>query len=342
MEAYGYLRVSGKGQIDKDGFHRQRDVISNFAADSNMTIPFFYEEKGVSGTKEEADRPAFQEMITDVLSNGFNTIIVERLDRLAREYVVQEQLLIYLASKGIVLFNATTGENIIEAINSDPMKKAIIQIQGVFSELEKSLLVKRLKKARQRKKAETGKCEETKDWDELAPERKAEVLKLVRKLRRKPRGGGRQKSYQQIADHLNAEGIKTLRGGIWSSQLVREFHKSQTISVSQVRRKLVNTELQKRFEKHSPLMIYPFGIGDSTGLRVIAEGFVYTDGIFFFDVGWNNPMGGYHSGHPGHFIEGKIEGPFTDFEETMYWKVGKYATIHEIPDDDHRSSFENK
>jgi hypothetical protein len=49
---------------------------------------------------------------------------VERLDRLAREYVVQEQLLIYLASKGIVLLNASSGENITEAINSDPMKKA--------------------------------------------------------------------------------------------------------------------------------------------------------------------------------------------------------------------------
>ena len=235
MEAYGYLRVSGKGQIDKDGFHRQRDVISKFAVDSNITIPLYYQEKGVSGTKGEADRPAFQEMITDVLSNGVNTIIVERLDRLAREYVVQEQLLIYLASKRIVLLNASTGENITEAINSDPMKKAIIQIQGVFAELEKSLLVKRLKKARQRKKAETGKCEGTKGWDELAPERKAEVLKLVRRLRRKPRGGGRQKSYQQVADHLNSKRIKTLRGGIWSSQLVRAFHKGQTISVSQVR-----------------------------------------------------------------------------------------------------------
>jgi DNA invertase Pin-like site-specific DNA recombinase len=224
MKAYGYLRVSSKGQIDKDGFERQRDVINKFAAESKIDIPLFYEEKGVSGTKGEEDRPAFQEMITDILSNGVRAIIVERLDRLAREYVVQEQLLIYLASKGIVLFNASTGENITTVINSDPMKKAIIQIQGVFAELEKSLLVKRLKKARIRKKEETGKCEGTKGWDEIDPVRKEEVLKLVRHLRRKPRGGGAQKSYQQVANHLNAEGIKTLRGGAWSPQLVRAFH----------------------------------------------------------------------------------------------------------------------
>ncbi len=225
MEAYGYLRVSGNGQIDKDGFARQKDSINKFAIESKITVLRYYEEKGVSGTKGRDERPAFQEMITDILSNGVNVVIVERLDRLAREYVIQEQLLIYLASKNIVLFNASTGENITEAINSDPMKKAIIQIQGVFAELEKSLLVKRLKKARIRKKAETGKCEGAKGWEEIDLERKIEVLKLVRRLRRKPRGGEIQKSYQKIADHLNAEGIKTLRDGRWSAQLVRAFHK---------------------------------------------------------------------------------------------------------------------
>jgi len=95
----------------------------------------------------------------------------------------------------------------------------------------------------------------------------------------------------------------------------------------------MNLELQKRFEEHVPLMIYPFGIGDITGPRVIAEGFVYSDGVFFFDVGWNNPMAGTGTDH---FVEGKIEGPFPDNEETIYWKVGKKATIHEIAESSSR------
>ncbi len=342
MDAFGYLRVSGKGQIDKDGFDRQRDVISKFATQSNINVTRYYSEKGVSGTKGENDRPALQEMVTDILSNGVNTIIVERLDRLAREYVVQEQLLIYLASKGIVLFNASTGENITEAIHSDPMKKAIIQIQGVFSELEKSLLVKRLKKARQRKRIETGKCEGTKGWDEIDPERKVEVLKLIRRLRRKPKGRGRQKSYQDISDHLNTEGIKTLRGGRWSPQLVRAFHKGQTTVAPQRNRETTNKELLQRFESHAPMMVYPFGIEDAIGPRVIAEGFIYPEGVFFLDSGWNTLTGGYHSSHTGHFVEGKIEGPFPGSEETLYWKVGQYAIIQEIPDGDYRLSFEHE
>jgi DNA invertase Pin-like site-specific DNA recombinase len=154
VKAYGYLRVSGTGQVDGDGFDRQRELISRFADQAEIVIPRFYEERGISGAKGEKDRPAFQEMLTAILSNGVRAVVVERLDRLAREYVVQEQLLVYLAAKGITLWNASTGENVTEAVKADPMKKAVIQIQGVFAELEKSLLVNWLAKAKERKRAE--------------------------------------------------------------------------------------------------------------------------------------------------------------------------------------------
>jgi site-specific DNA recombinase len=221
IKAYGYLRVSGTGQVEGDGFDRQRELISRFADQAGIVIPRFYEEKGAKG---EEDRPAFQEMLTAILSNGVRAVIVERLDRLAREYVVQEQLLVYLAAKGVTLWNASTGENVTEAVEADPMKKAVIQIQGVFAELEKSLLVNRLAKARERKRTENGKCEGAKGWNETAPERKAAILKVVRTMRRKPRNGGRPCSYQAIADHLNAAEMRPLKGGEWSAQLVRAFH----------------------------------------------------------------------------------------------------------------------
>ena len=67
--------------------------------------------------------------------------------------------MIYLASKGITLIAANTGENVTEAITSDPMRKAMVQMQGVFAELDKSMLVKKLRKARDRKRQETGRCE---------------------------------------------------------------------------------------------------------------------------------------------------------------------------------------
>jgi DNA invertase Pin-like site-specific DNA recombinase len=86
--------LSGLGQVDGDGFDRQKEQIINFADQAGIAVAKFYEEQGISGTKGEEDRPTFQEMLTAILSNGVRTVIIERLDRLAREYRVQEELLV--------------------------------------------------------------------------------------------------------------------------------------------------------------------------------------------------------------------------------------------------------
>ena len=206
-KAFGYIRVSGQGQIQGDGFKRQEETISGYAKKYGYEIEDFYKEEGVSGTTEEIDRPAFQRMVTAILKNGVDTVIVEGLDRLAREYRIQETLLIYLASKGIRLISARTEEDVTQAIEQDPMKKALIQIQGVFSELEKNMLVKKLRIARNRKKAETGKCEGRKSLKEVDPE----LLKEIKRLRRK-RPGQKRMSYQKVADKLNEQGFRTMTG----------------------------------------------------------------------------------------------------------------------------------
>ncbi len=221
MKAYGYLRVSGQGQIDGDGFRRQEEEIRAYCKSSGIELAGVYQEQGVSGTTDETERPAFQEMISTILKNGVRTIIVEGLDRLAREYRIQETLLIYLASKGITLINARTGENVTEAITSDPMKKALVQIQGVFAELEKNLLVKKLRTARRAKAEVNGKCEGRKSYQEAAPE----LVAKIKALYRKPRNGER-KTLQQISDQLNAEGAFTLDGKPWTKHNLHRVLKS--------------------------------------------------------------------------------------------------------------------
>ena len=37
-KAYAYLRVSGKGQIDGDGFTRQRTAIKSYAATNDLKV----------------------------------------------------------------------------------------------------------------------------------------------------------------------------------------------------------------------------------------------------------------------------------------------------------------
>ena len=220
MRAFGYVRVSSKGQVDGDGFARQEEAIQGYAGKHGVTIEKVYREEGVSGTKSEADRPAFKEMVAAILQDGVRTIIVESLDRLARAYSIQEQLLIYLAANNIEVINAQTEENVTQAIQSDPMKKAMIQMQGIFAELDKSLLVKKLRLASERKRheAEDGKCEGRKSYAEAAPE----VIREIKRLRRKPKGG-KPMTFREVADALNRQGFKTRTGKPFTGHIVQNI-----------------------------------------------------------------------------------------------------------------------
>lgn len=142
IKAYAYVRVSGKSQINGDGFKRQEKTINEYAKDSGYKIERVFKEEAISGTLDETERPAFQEMVTAILKNGVRTIIIEGMDRLARDLQIQTALITYLASKDITLISARTDQDITKAVMEDPMQKALVQIQGVFSELEKNLLVK--------------------------------------------------------------------------------------------------------------------------------------------------------------------------------------------------------
>jgi len=217
---FAYCRVSGRGQIDGHGFARQMETIKRFCTERGYHIDKIYKEQ-VSGTSDETKRPQFSAMVSAILENGCNTVVVESLDRLAREYRVQEQMLIYLASKGINLIAANTGENITEAVHSDPMKKALIQIQGVFAELDKSLLVKKLRKARDKVRGENGRCEGPRPYGSTPEE--AELLQRIRYMRRRSKGLKNPRTYQSIADQLNAEGIKPRHAKKWNPVLVRNI-----------------------------------------------------------------------------------------------------------------------
>lgn len=216
VKAFAYLRVSSNGQIKGHGFQRQEETISRFAAENGFVVSEIYKD-AFTGT--EADRPEFNRMVATILGNGVRTILVESLDRLAREVMVQSLLLAKLAQHEITLINCVTGENVTESMQEDPMRKALIQIQSVFSELEKSRLVSKLRRAREAKKEKTGKCEGRKAFGEKSGEE--EVLELMRSLRRKREG--KKMSFARIAEALNERSISTRTGARWHTTTVKNI-----------------------------------------------------------------------------------------------------------------------
>ncbi len=210
LKAYGYCRVSDSSQRLGGGFARQEDVIGAYARRHGVELVEVFRED-VSGTKDETARPVFQEMIAAILADGVRAVIVESLDRLARELRIQEELLVYLASREIDLISARTEECVTRAMRDDPLKKALIQIQGVFAELDRSQIALRLRRGRERKRREVPGYREGRPGYEDTPEGRAIVTK-IRLLRRAPRRG-RRLTWRQIASRLNAEGLRTLPDG---------------------------------------------------------------------------------------------------------------------------------
>jgi DNA invertase Pin-like site-specific DNA recombinase len=128
MMAHAYLRVSGRGQVEGDGFPRQFAAIQQYAGSHEITIARVFREKGVSGTVDGVDRPAWVDMITCARDAGVKVIVIEKLDRLARDLMIQERILADLKSRGVTLISVAephaagaTFQAITEALNAAGM-----------------------------------------------------------------------------------------------------------------------------------------------------------------------------------------------------------------------------
>ena len=220
MKAFSYLRVSSRGQIDGDGFDRQRDKIQKWAKANGATIETEYLEEGVSGANELEGRPAMVELLGAIAANGVRTVIVERADRFARDLVASELLLREFTRLGVSVIEAEGGNDLSAGDDSNPTAKLVRQILGAVSEFDKTSIVLKLKAARSRARRENGRCEGRKPFGEKDGE--ADTLILIRSLRRKPKGGSR-KSFAAIAEKLNRDEVITRTGKPWHPEVVRRL-----------------------------------------------------------------------------------------------------------------------
>ena len=122
-----------------------------------------FNDAAVSGADPIETRRGFAALLDRIESNGVRTVIVEDASRFARELVTQELGIIALIKRGVRVLTAN-GDDLTDS--SDPSRKMMRQIAGAFSEYEKTRLVAKLRAARERKRAVTGKCEGRKSWAE--------------------------------------------------------------------------------------------------------------------------------------------------------------------------------
>lgn len=209
MKAFAYLRVSGKSQLDGDGFPRQEHAIQAYAKAHGIQIVEQFQERAVPGKTEWDDRPAWVEMIGKL--NGTNTIIIEKLDRLARDLMVQEHIIADLKRRGINLISVHEPD-----LDSEDATRILFrQMMGAIHQYEKTMIVKKLQLARHRIRTSTGRCEGRKPYGHYPGE--VATAARIRDL------SAQGETYTAITEHLNSAGIPARSGGAWHVNTVRRI-----------------------------------------------------------------------------------------------------------------------
>lgn len=222
MRLVAYLRVSTDLQAERGlGLVVQERSIRSWARANGHRVVAVHRDEGVSGSNGVEDReglPAALELLRDRRADA---LAVARLDRLARALTVQEAILGRVWAFGGEVVTADAGL-VLRDDPDDPMRTAMRQMAGVFAQLDRSLITKRLRDGR-RLKAERGgfaygapplgkrpvRGELVDDPDE------ARTVARIRELH----ADGR--SLREIAAALTQEGHRTKRGGRWHPETLR-------------------------------------------------------------------------------------------------------------------------
>lgn len=212
VKAVSYLRVSGKGQVRGDGFPRQREAVTRYAAAHRVELVDEYLDQGVSGRRELEDREGLSELFARIRSNGVRLVLIERADRLARDLMVGEVILAEFRKLGAKVIAVDSGTELTVG-DDDPTRTLIRQVLGAVAQFEKSVIVSKLRAARVRKKRVTGRCEGRKPFGA----RPGEAAVIDRMVALRAEGA----SLATIAQSLNADGAPTRTGTQWAAETVR-------------------------------------------------------------------------------------------------------------------------
>lgn len=83
--AVGYIRLSVANKEEASSIENQKFIIECWGEQQQIPISHYYIDNGFSG--KYSDRPAFQEMIQNILSGNINCVVVKDLSRLGRNYI---------------------------------------------------------------------------------------------------------------------------------------------------------------------------------------------------------------------------------------------------------------
>ena len=159
MHIVGYVRVSTDRQADEGlGLLVQESAIRLWCKERQfhlLTPVDIYRDEGLSGALDHDARPGLAAALATIEAGEADALIVYKLDRLARSLTVQEAALAHVWRNGGEVYAVDQGQVPRDDV-ADPMRTALRQMIGVFSQLERGMIAARMQAGRRLKHAQGG------------------------------------------------------------------------------------------------------------------------------------------------------------------------------------------
>lgn len=204
MRTIAYRRVSTNEQADSGlGLAAQRASIAAAVKNRGADLTAELVDEGVSGSVSPSRRPALAEALAMLAAGDADALMVAKLDRATRSVADLCWLLDLADRQGWDFIALDLGID-----TSTPMGRAMAQMAGVFSELERTMIGQRTADALAALKANGRRLGRPVEQDDAIRRRIAEMRSA-------------ELSMAAIADILNTEQVPTARGGSWHASTVR-------------------------------------------------------------------------------------------------------------------------
>lgn len=214
IEAVGYMRCSGMA-FDGETWDRQEEAINKYAAANDIRIVEWFRDEHVPGKTEMHNRPGLAACMARVDSNCVKLVLVEISDRLARDSMVSELIIREFQKSGVRVVSASGGVDLTAGDDTNPTAKLVRQILAAVAEFDRCVIVLKLRAARERLRAQNGRCEGRKPYGTKLGEA-GEFWAIVQKAN----DGW---TPENIAAELNERQVPTRQGKRWHAATVSKI-----------------------------------------------------------------------------------------------------------------------
>lgn len=226
-----YCRVSTDQQAESGlSIEAQREQLVSFAIASGLELVGLFTDAGISGAKDENERPGLREALAAITEGRADALVVSKRDRLARDMSLAGYIETTIRRAGGELI-------VLDEQDVSPITRCVMQM---VAQIERELASQRTRLAMKALRDQGKHCGSTPYGYEIVNGRlepKAGEIEIVAKIieLREKKTRGKKMTLADIAAYLTRSGVPTRRGGKWGAEQVRSIlERAKTHGVAQL------------------------------------------------------------------------------------------------------------